>query len=218
MAESRSQRLLPYLFKMLGIALLATCRVRYVGREHLDRLAAAGKTWVYANWHENTAVSVVVERDRQIALMASDSRDGEYIARAISLLGNIPVRGSSSKGGSKAVKAMVRLLRSGHSAGVTPDGPRGPRRHAQSGVLWISVMAGVPVVPCHIVASREWVFARTWDRHRLPKPFSKVYVVFGEPWTPGRQALRDDEAGELAELERRMATVVNQAESKAQQA
>jgi hypothetical protein len=218
MAASRCRRLVPHLFRVLGVLLLATCRVRYIGREHVKRLAADGRTWVYATWHENTAVTVVIARNRQIAMMASDSRDGEYIARAISLLGNVPVRGSSSKGGGKAVKAMVRLLRSGHSAAVTPDGPRGPRRQAQPGVLWVAVMAGVPVVPCHVVASREWVFSRTWDRHRLPKPFSTVYAVIGEPWTPDRQALRDDEADQLAELERRIQAVVGLAESRVSRA
>jgi hypothetical protein len=107
---------------------------------------------------------------------------------------------------------MTKWLRSGHSAAVTPDGPRGPRRVAQAGVLWIGALSGAPLVPYHVVATREWVLERTWDRHRFPKPFATVYVAIGEPFVVDRLRLQADEAGVLQELGERMARNVEAAE------
>jgi lysophospholipid acyltransferase (LPLAT)-like uncharacterized protein len=182
--------LLPWLYRLLIGLLLATCKVRFIGRESLDKLAADGKSWIFGSWHENTAVSVYTERNTGCAMMASDSKDGAIIARGIELCGNIPVRGSSSKGGSKAAKAMVRLLRKGHPAAITPDGPRGPRHELQTGILMISAMSGCPIVPYHFVADRQWVFT-SWDRHRLPKPFSNVWISIGKPCFVDRKRLSE---------------------------
>jgi lysophospholipid acyltransferase (LPLAT)-like uncharacterized protein len=191
-------RWLPWVYKVAITAVLGTCRVRYLGRERVARLERQGRTWIYTAWHENTAASVALERNRRMAMMASDSRDGEYIARGIELLGNIPVRGSTSKGGAKAAKSMTRLLRAGHSAAVTPDGPRGPRRKLQSGALWIAALSGAPLVPYHVAANRQWEL-RSWDRHRLPKPFATVYVGIGEPYFVDRKRLAESEAVMVAE-------------------
>ena len=183
--------LLPRLYRLLVGTLLLTCKVRFHGRESLDKLAADGKSWIFGSWHENTAVSVYTERNTGCAMMASDSKDGEIIARGIELCGNIAVRGSSSKGGSKAAKAMVRLLRNGHPAAITPDGPRGPRHEIQTGILMISAMSGCPIVPYHFVADRQWVFT-SWDRHRLPKPFSTVWISIGDPCFVDRKRLSEE--------------------------
>ena len=212
MGPSWKLRVLPWLYRVVATAILFTCRIRFVGRDRVEALERAGRTWVFVAWHETTGASVALERGKRLAMMASDSRDGEYIARGIELLGNIPVRGSSSKGGAKAVKAMTKWLRSGHSAAVTPDGPRGPPRVAQPGVLWIGALSGAPLVPYHVVATREWVLERTWDRHRFPKPFATVYVAIGEPFVVDRQRLQADEAGVLQELGERMARNVEAAE------
>ena len=215
MRRSWSLRLLPWFYKALITAILATCRVVFLGRHRVEALERAGRTWVFTAWHETTGASVALERNKRLAMMASDSRDGEYIARGIELLGNIPVRGSSSKGGAKAVKAMTRWLRSGHSAAVTPDGPRGPRRVLQPGVLWIGALSGAPLIPYHVAATREWVLAKTWDRHRFPKPFTTVYVAIGEPYLVDRRRLQVDEAAVLAEFGECMARNVAVAEQAA---
>ena len=212
MRRSWSLRLYPLLYVALVRTVLATCRVVFLGRERVEALERAGRTWVYVGWHESTGAGVALERNKRLAAMASDSRDGEYIARSIERLGNIPVRGSSSKGGAKAVKAMTKWLRAGHSAAVTPDGPRGPRRVLQPGVLWIGALSGAPLVPYHVVATREWVLDKTWDKHRFPKPFATVYVAIGEPYAVDRQRLQSDEAAVLAEFAARMADNVAVAE------
>lgn len=203
--------LLPWLYKILVSMIMLSCRVKFIGTEIEAVLKKQGKTWIYVAWHENTAIAVWYKRNAEVAMMASDSKDGEIIARGISLFGSIPVRGSSSKGGVKAVKKMVKMLRQGHLAAITPDGPRGPARRLQSGVLYISLMSGSPIVPTHIVASREWVLP-TWDRHRIPKPFSRVIVSLGAPCHVDRSRLNQDEAAVITEVEQSMQQNVEKAE------
>lgn len=203
--------LFPRAYRFLMRLIMASCKVRYVGNESLETLKGEGRSWVFGVWHENTAITVFAERNTGCAMMASDSRDGEIIARGIELCGNIPVRGSSSKGGAKAAKAMVRLLRAGHPAAMTPDGPRGPLRQLQSGILSISAMSGCPILPYHAVAGRQWVFT-SWDKHRLPKPFSTVWISIGEPYFVDRAQLSADEDVVRAEVTRRMMENVVNAE------
>ena len=136
-------------------------------------------------------------------MMASASDDGELIARAIAALGNLPVRGSSSTEGSNAARVMIRALRSGHNAALTPDGPRGPKYVLQPGALWIAALSGCPLVPYHIEATRQWEF-RSWDRHKIPKPFSTVYVCIGEPRWVDKKKLQRDLESELAAIQARM--------------
>lgn len=195
--------LLPRLYRFVTGLIVSTCRVRFVGRERVDRLAGEGRSWIFGSWHENTAIAVYLERNTASAMMASDSRDGEIIARGIELCGNIAVRGSSSKGGAKAAKSMVRLLRQGHPAAVTPDGPRGPWRELQSGILMISAMSGCPIVPYHFEADRQWVL-RSWDKHRIPKPFSTLWVSIGEPCEVDRKRLTAEPERVRLEVQERM--------------
>ena len=203
--------LFSWLYKTVVSTIMLTCRVKYFGKEIEEQLKKQGQTWIYAAWHENTAMTVWFIRNEKVAMMASDSRDGELIARGISLFGNIPVRGSASKGGAKAVKAMVKLLKQGHSAAITPDGPRGPVRQLQKGVLYISLMSGSPIVAAHIAANREWVF-HSWDKHRLPKPFSKVVVSYSEPYFVDRNKLKQNEAAVMAEVQQLMLRNVERVE------
>ena len=203
--------LLSWLYKAVVSTIMLTCRVKYIGKEIEEQLKKQGQTWIYAAWHENTAMTAWFIRNQKVAMMASDSKDGEFIASGIRIFGNIPVRGSTSKGGVKAVKAMVKLLKQGHSAAITPDGPRGPVRQLQRGVLSISLMSGSPIVAAHIAASREWVFP-TWDKHRLPKPFSKVVVSYSGPYFVDRNKLKQNETAVMAEVQQLMQLNVERVE------
>lgn len=204
--------MLPGLYLGLTRLIFATCRWHWVGAEHLERLRMQKRAYIYCGWHENISVAVWLFRKQQAAMMASDSEDGDLIARAIVKSGNIPVRGSTSKGGGKALRETVRLLRSGHVSAISPDGPRGPRRKFQAGTAWIAALAGVPLLPMHHCASREWTFAKSWDRHRIPKPFSTVIVAVGAPIELTTERLKNDEAGAVAEIEARLAEVIGTAE------
>jgi len=194
----------PLVFKVLIYSIMLTCRVKRVGDHHVETIKAQGRQWIYSAWHNNTATAVWMERNQGLAMMASDSADGELIARAIAALGNLPIRGSSSVAGQRAVRDMVRALRNGHSAALTPDGPRGPRYRLQPGALWIAALSGSALVPYHIEANRQWVLSKSWDGHKIPKPFSIVYVCIGEPYEASKASVKTELEHLREEFEQRM--------------
>lgn len=123
----------------------------------------------------------VVNRRTPLYGMVSPSRDGEIGARYVGLFGHEPVRGSSSHGGRSALKALIRGLSHGRPACIIPDGPLGPPLELQGGIVTLAQLSGAPIIPFHYEADRQWVAEKTWDKHIIPKPFSRLFVSYGEP-------------------------------------
>ena len=141
----------------------------------------AGRPPILALWHGRILPATVYWRDRGIVAMTSQNFDGEWIARLMARFGYRAARGSTSRGGARALVQMRReLLGARHAVAFTVDGPRGPARVAQPGAVWLAAATGLPVLPFHIEASRYWS-ARSWDRGMIPKPFARVSVAIGEP-------------------------------------
>ena len=113
--------------------------------------------------------------------MASQSKDGEWIARWLEANGYVVVRGSTTRGGSQALREMVRQVRSGRNAALTVDGPRGPARVVAPGVVQLARLTGAWILPITSSSSRAR-FLRSWDRYLVPAPFSRSVVVYGEPF------------------------------------
>jgi len=174
-----------------------TCRVRWHNRETLDQLLENQQPFVLGMWHNCSTICGWVMRDQGMAVMISDSRDGEYIARLCTLFGNKTIRGSSSKGALKAMYSAIKLLYKKQPVAITPDGPRGPRYKLQGGILWLAAAGKAPVLPLHIESSRQWVL-NSWDKHCFPKPFSTIHVSFGTP-TPVEQTEFNDNLEELTQ-------------------
>jgi lysophospholipid acyltransferase (LPLAT)-like uncharacterized protein len=116
---------------------------------------------------------------RQSVVLTSASHDGSMLAHAMKVFGLGAIRGSSSRRGVAALVGMKRALREGLDVCITPDGPRGPRYQFQPGVIKLAESAGVPIVPIHATYSAAWRL-KTWDRFVIPKPFSRVKVVFDQ--------------------------------------
>ena len=137
--------------------------------------------------------------------MVSPSFDGELITRVVRLFGNDAVRGSTSQSGRRAIRQLCGVLGQGKSVAITPDGPRGPSEVMQEGLLTLARISGAPVIPFHYEAGRQWQL-RSWDQHKLPKPFARLQVFYGDPvWVPADMEAadfdryRDILAGALAE-------------------
>jgi len=133
-----------------------------------------------AFWHGRILPATFFFRRRGIVVITSENFDGEWIARIIERFGYGTARGSTSRGGIKAMLQLVRDMEQGKPAGFTLDGPRGPARVAQPGALWLARTTGNPVLPFHLEAARAWT-VRSWDQTQIPKPFSPVALVVGEP-------------------------------------
>lgn len=168
----------------IGVALLrllaATWRVEYVGEDAWRTRAAAGQGAVLALWHGQLFPLTWAVRRRGIQVVVSEHRDGEVIARILERLGYGLIRGSSTRGGARALAEMVRALKDGHTVAITPDGPKGPARRFTPGAAVAAQRSATPVIALYAHASRAW-HLRSWDRFMIPKPFARVRVHFGEP-------------------------------------
>jgi lysophospholipid acyltransferase (LPLAT)-like uncharacterized protein len=164
-----------------AIALLgSTLRWRTDGLEHLDAVQRSGRQPVMAFWHGRILPATYYFRRRGIVVMTSENFDGEWIARIIERFGYGTARGSTSRGGRRALRQLTREMAAGRPAGFTLDGPRGPARVAQPGAVWLAQATGNPVLPFHLEANRHWSL-RSWDRTQIPKPFATVALAVGEP-------------------------------------
>lgn len=168
-----------------------TIRWETKGLEHLDQVKASGSTPVFCLWHNRLFAGTYFLRDRGIVVITSQSRDGEYIARFLKRFGFGTVRGSSTRGGVKALVEMIRLMRLGHPMAFTVDGPRGPRYEAKSGAVLLAKKTGNPLLPFTVECERFWTIG-SWDRLQIPKPFTRARFEMGAPIDVD-PAARDDE-------------------------
>ncbi|MDB4907972.1 MAG: hypothetical protein JWO05_2756 [Gemmatimonadetes bacterium] len=166
----------PWLIRALG----ATWRVSVRHGEHVKRLRAEHVPFAYALWHGQLLPLLWHERGFRTRILISEHKDGEIIARVAEGLGYATVRGSTSRGGSRALLALARELQQGNDIAVTPDGPRGPARTFAAGALVAAQRSGTPILPIAASADRAWRL-RSWDQFMIPKPFARVTVAFGEP-------------------------------------
>jgi lysophospholipid acyltransferase (LPLAT)-like uncharacterized protein len=131
---------------------------------------------VYAFWHGNQMALVGARRPR-LGVLVSRSLDGELQTGVLAAFGIAAARGSSSRGGSEGLRALVRWVRRGGSAAFAVDGPRGPRGVCKPGAEAAASLARVPLVAVAAAASRAWVLDRTWDRFSIPAPFCRIAVA-----------------------------------------
>jgi lysophospholipid acyltransferase (LPLAT)-like uncharacterized protein len=158
----------------------ATTRWTTVGRETPEKLWAEGRPFLGCFWHGRMLLMTYIwEADRPFSMLTSRHADGRVIGEIIGHFGVDTIAGSSSKGGTDALRAMVRALRNGISVGVTPDGPRGPRMRASVGIVQAARLARVPLVPVSVSTGRRKVL-RSWDRFLLALPFTRGVFVWGK--------------------------------------
>jgi lysophospholipid acyltransferase (LPLAT)-like uncharacterized protein len=179
------------------------------GAEHYDAVVGSGRQPIMAFWHGRILPATYFWRNRGIVVITSENFDGEWIARVIRRYGYGTARGSTSRGGARALVQMRRDLANGRPVAFTIDGPRGPARVAQAGAVWLAGATGQPILPFHIEAARAWTTS-SWDRTQIPKPASRVAVVIGEPMTV---PATDEETVEAArkQIERALETLETRA-------
>ena len=194
-------------------ALGASWRWKVEGLEHLN-FDGTGRRPIMAFWHGRVLTATYFFRGRGIVVMISENFDGEWIARIIERFGFRTSRGSTSRGGRRALLQLKRDMEEGHPSGFAVDGPRGPARRAQPGAVWLAKLTGNPVVPFHIEASRYWTM-NSWDRTQIPRPFSTVAVAVGAPIDvpedadePALEAKRTELEQALQSLELRASTLL----------
>jgi lysophospholipid acyltransferase (LPLAT)-like uncharacterized protein len=150
------------------------------GSAELERAWASGRPVLMAFWHGRSIMLPFVYRGRGACIMNSQHRDGEIVSRVLAGFGIQSTRGSSTRGAVPGFLGLVRASRRGMDIALIPDGPRGPAGVAKGGAAELAVATGAPLFPMAVSCSNAWRLG-TWDRLLLPRPFSRMVLVVGEP-------------------------------------
>ena len=185
--ESGSYREFPFSARLAQLAsaaalraLAATWRYQIVGHDAVKSARASRTPLLFSLWHGQLLPLIWLHRNEGVAILVSEHRDGEIIARVAKSLGYRLIRGSTTRGGERALLTLATQLKAGVDAAVTPDGPKGPARSYAPGALIAAQRSGALIVPVAAHANRAWHLS-SWDSFMIPKPFATVSVVYGRP-------------------------------------
>jgi lysophospholipid acyltransferase (LPLAT)-like uncharacterized protein len=191
----------PWMIKTTALALTSvlrcvintlSVRIRYFGPTNPDpNQTRGGERFIYSFWHEYISFLPFFFTQRKIHALVGDHADAEIYAEVLRFLGMPSIRGSSTRGGVKAVLQILKRAGSDIHLAVATDGPRGPRRQIQPGLPYLASRTGIPVAPIGIGFDRPWRL-RSWDKFAVPRPWSQAKVIFARPIFVPRQAGKDE--------------------------
>ena len=165
----------PYLIKLL----IGSLSIKFINESNFKKIKNRHGTVIYAFWHNRMLPLTYTHKNKGIHIIISEHKDGEYIALTTQELGFNTIRGSSTRGGIKALKEAVNKIKY-YDIAVTPDGPRGPKEKVSDGVLFLSYKTGKPIIPVSLDSNKKWVL-NTWDDFIIPKPFAYTRIIYGKP-------------------------------------
>lgn len=192
------------LVRLIGI----TMRYETEGWENFEAIENADRLPIYSFWHDRIFAGTYFFRNRGIVVITSQSKDGEYIARFIKRLGYGAIRGSSTRGGTKALVEMIRAMKQGLPMAFSLDGPKGPRYEAKPGAVLLAKKTGNPLMP-FVVECRHFFRLKSWDRMQIPCPFTKVKIIIAKPIYVSAEADENEIENKLKELQISLDELVN---------
>lgn len=201
------QHILPTLIWSLYRVLIWTWKVRLHLPDSLQKTLADHQPVIFAHWHGHELAIIPMVKPFRLATMTSTSKDGQLVDFVIRKLGGATSKGSSTRGGTRALRGLVRLVKSGRSASMAVDGPKGPLHEVKPGVFELSVLTKAPIFPVGVAAHRVRRFEKSWNKTFLPLPFATVSIHVSEGWPAvEKSADRRD-----PELSRRLAAELHSA-------
>ncbi len=177
--------------------LVSTYRVeKVIGADHIEAFIKDGTVCAPCYWHQHHVVASTlirswVRRGFKACFLVSGSVDGEVPERIARAWGAEVIRGSANQSGALALRDMQRMMKNGYSIVTTADGPRGPKYEFKIGAILMARIAGAPIIPICCAAERAWYLDR-WDDFMVPKPFSRIVLAIGEPYTVKSDTALDD--------------------------
>lgn len=190
----------------------ATGRFQVEGGEIPARYWDEGKPFILAFWHGRLMMMPKSWRaDRPIHMLISQHRDGQLIARTVGHFGIKTIAGSTTRGGTAALRAMLKALKAGECVGITPDGPKGPRMRATAGIVNVAKLSGCPIIPATFAVEKRKLL-RSWDRFIIAKPFSRGVFLWGEPMHIPRDASDEELEGWRLKVEEAMNALAAEAD------
>ncbi len=187
-----------------------SCRVKVVGQVNMDKVLADGKPVIPVYWHQQHLfcgwyMLQQLKRGLKVGFLISPSGDGDIPAKIVASRGARVIRGSSTRTGAQALREMYQVIvRQGVSPVTTPDGPTGPRFKFKPGAVMLSRMTGAPLLPIACATKNAW-YLGSWDKFMLPKPFTQVVIVVGEPVVVESQLINKD----LPQVQMQMEKAIN---------
>lgn len=172
--------ILPFPSYLLIKILWLTVKAKFIGKENIEDIVSKGKNYILCFWHGNLLLMIYAFKGYKRTFLVSYHRDGELITKVIKRFGVEETRGSSSKGGTKALLSLLKKAKNGYSIAFTPDGPKGPAQKAQSGIVELARLSKLPIIPVGFF-SKKCKKLNSWDSFVLPFPFSKVAFCYGSP-------------------------------------
>ncbi|WLT31847.1 lysophospholipid acyltransferase family protein [Geothrix sp. PMB-07] len=199
-----SFRMMPFLAAGLSKLWSYTLRVKRIGFEGVEDLVARDERFILSFWHRRLFMMPLsypfIRKERGVAILSSDSKDGERSAATWRWFGIHAVRGTASDDGAKALVRMIQAVKQGWDFGITPDGPRGPLMELKPGVTALARKTGAWIVPVTLAFDQQFEL-KTWDRMVIPMPFSTCTIRYG---TPYRIPPKADDQVEGQRLQREM--------------
>ena len=171
----------PYLIASFYFLWSHTWRYRVVENPDFTAARQARTPIVFAFWHGDEMALLRIGPVYKCAAMSSTSKDGELMTKVLQLYKFSVSRGSSTRGGVRALVGLIQLTRKGHAATMAVDGPKGPVYKVKPGVIDLAKHAQGAIIPAGVASSKSYVFQKSWNKAHLPLPFSKVIISFGKP-------------------------------------
>lgn len=170
--------LYPVLVYILNIISNKWTRLELYGKDNLKNISEETPI-LYAFWHGKLWIPAFYFKGLNYLVLSSLSRDGEYMTRVLERYGYQIVRGSSNRGGGRALLSLIRKVKKGNSAFITPDGPTGPIYKVKPGITYLQEKTGAPIIPIGVAIKHKKTFA-SWDQLIFPLPGTRAVMVFGE--------------------------------------
>lgn len=205
-------KIAPYFAYIVINVLRLTIRFKVLNPEKISEMHKNGEKIIMAFWHSRLLMLPGVYKGDGISILISEHEDGQVIASTVEFLGFTTTRGSTTRGGTRALREMVRTMKSGSDIAITPDGPRGPRFVAKNGAVVLAKMTGAPVCPVTYNVSCRKQFG-SWDGFILPHMFTKGVFIWGDPIYVDRDADRDELEKKRLEVEDELKRITEEADS-----
>ncbi len=181
-----------FLFAMAMKAIFRTLRHEFHTVPHTNPYEdTGGKRFLYAVWHDSVIFSAFGGKHRACVALTSRHRDGSFVTGVVKWIGVPSVRGSTGHGGENALRALIKTALENHIV-ISPDGPRGPRRTMSSGMVFLASRTGNAIVPTAFQCRRSWKIPGRWTDLIIPKPFTRIYLLTGEPISVPPNISRDE--------------------------
>jgi hypothetical protein len=210
-----SDRLVEAVAPQLAYAYLrllrASMRLEFRNREILQEARTRHGQYILVFWHSRLLMMPFVYPGNKIVVLASSHRDSEMLGRVLARFGVERARGSSTRGGVGGLRELLRRVRDGYDLGITPDGPKGPRRRVKAGVIATAGFTARPIIPVAFAASHGRRVG-SWDRTLLPYPFSRGIYLYGEPMLVPRNAPEQESERLRLQLEQTLDALTDEAD------